>query len=196
MKILWCVLFALSVACAADNARAQAQSFVLGAACALTGDAATSGQAEMQAVNLAIEELNSRGKVSLELKVEDTASTGLGTVNAIKKLVEVDGVRILVGPTWLDSFQGRLPTTQQRGVLVVTPSASIAVIKDTPSKHPLVFSTYFHFHRQISVQIENAYRQGIKRVAVLFDQDPYFVEMRRIIGAETASPCDARGARS
>lgn len=168
-----------------DQCSAQSKKFTIGAAFALTGEAATFGREELNAAKLAVEEINTRGQVHLTLKVEDTASTGLGTVSAVKKLVEVDGIKTIVGPTWLDTFQGCLPITDKRGVLLITPSASIPIIKSSPSMYPLVFSTYFNFQREISALIESAAERGLREIAVLFDQDPYFVEMRRI-AVETA----------
>ncbi len=159
---------------------AQPKSFTIGAAFGLTGDAAAFGHEELNAAKLAVNEINAQGKIYLALKVEDTTSTGLGTVTAVKKLVEVDGVKIILGPTWLDTFQGCLPITDKRGVLVISPSASIPIIKDSPSKYPLVFSTYYNFQREVAALVEKASQLGLRKIAVLFDQDPYFVEMRRV----------------
>ena len=174
------LLFASVILFAADHVAAQPKSFTSGAALGLTGDAATFGQEELNAAKLAVDEINAQGKIHLALKVEDTTSAGLGTVTAVKKLVEVDGVKIILGPTWLDTFQGCLPITDKRGVLVISPSASIPIIKDSPSKYPLVFSTYFNFQREVSALIQQVSQRGLRKIAVLFDQDPYFVEMRRV----------------
>ncbi len=180
-------LFLVSVMLfAADRSAAQTKSFTIGAAFGLTGDAATFGREELNGARLAVDEINAQGKIHLALKVEDTTSTGLGTVTAVKKLVEVDGVKIVLGPTWLDTFQGCLPITEKRGTLVISPSASIPIIKDSPSKYPLVFSTYFNFQREVSALVEKASQLGLREIVVLFDQDPYFVEMRRV-AVESAS---------
>lgn len=168
-----------------DNSIAQPKSFTIGAALALTGDAATFGQEELNGARLAVDEVNAKGNIHLTLRVEDTASSGLGTVTAVKKLVEVDGIKSILGPTWLDTFQGCLPITERRGVLAISPSASIPIIKDSPAKYPLVLSTYFNFQREVSSLIEEASRRGLRRIAIISDQDPYFVEMRRV-ALETA----------
>ena len=159
---------------------AQNRSFLIGGVFGLTGEAAAFGREELNAAQLAIEEVNAQGPIHLTLKVEDSASTGLGTVSAVKKLLELDGIKYIIGPTWLDTFQGCLPLIERRGVLAISPSASMPVMKRAPSQYPLVFSTYFNFQREVSALMENASRQGLKRVTILFDQDPYFVEMRRI----------------
>jgi branched-chain amino acid transport system substrate-binding protein len=114
----------------------------------------------------------------LDLKVEDTLSTGVGTVNAVKKLIELDRLKLILGPTWLDSFQGALPIAQRHGVLLLTPSAGISNFKKSSADYPLVFSTYFNFEREIVSLVENGANLGVRRLAFLFDQDPYFQSMR------------------
>jgi branched-chain amino acid transport system substrate-binding protein len=185
MRRILTLLFVSAILFTAGNSAAQPKSFTIGAALGLTGEAEAFGREELNAAKLALEEINSRGQVRVTLKVEDTGSTNLGTVSAVKKLVEVDGVKIILGPTWLDTFQGCLPITDKRGVLLITPSASIPIIKSSPSKYPLVFSTYFNFQREVSTLIETAAQRELRKIAVLFDQDPYFVEMRRV-AAEAA----------
>ncbi len=168
-----------------DRPAAQPKSFTVGAALALTGDAATFGHEELNGARLAVDEINAKGAIHLTLKVEDTGSSGLGTVTAVKKLVEVDNLKIILGPTWLDTFQGCVPIMDKRGVLAISPSASIPIIKNSPAKYPLVLSTYFNFQREVSSLIENASRRGLRWIAIISDQDPYFVEMRRV-ALETA----------
>lgn len=98
------IVFAVS-----SNSLAEVPRVSLGAALALTGNAAPFGNEELRGAQLAISEVNAKGKIILELKVEDTASSGLGTVNAVTRLIEIARTKIVVGPTWLDSFQGALP---------------------------------------------------------------------------------------
>jgi branched-chain amino acid transport system substrate-binding protein len=180
MRSLLAALCAAVTFFISDQCCAKPKEYQIGAALGLTGEAATFGREELNAAKLAVDEINAQGQVHLTLKVEDTASTGLGTVSAVKKLVEVDGVKTILGPTWLDTFQGCLPITDRRGVLVITPSGSIPIIKSSPTAYPLVFSTYFNFQREVSALIESAAERGLRTIAILFDQDPYFVEMRRI----------------
>jgi branched-chain amino acid transport system substrate-binding protein len=160
-----------------SNSLAEVRKISLGAALALTGNAAPFGTEELRGAQLAVSEINAKGKILLELKVEDTTSSGLGTVNAVTRLIEIDGTKIVVGPTWLDSFQGALPIAERRGVLLLTPSAGITIIKKSVEQYPLVFSSYFNFEREIRSLIEHASDSGDKKIAILFDQDPYFQAM-------------------
>lgn len=62
--------------------------------------------------------------------------------------------------------------------MLLTPSAGISIIKKSAEKYPLVFSSYFNFEREIVSLIEHASDSGDKKIAILFDQDPYFQAMR------------------
>lgn len=173
------LIFALTLSIAA-NSLADVHKISIGAALALTGNAAPFGTEELRGAQLAVSQVNAQGKIILDLKVEDTISSGLGTVNAITKLIEIEGAKIVLGPTWLDSFQGALPIAERRGVLLLTPSAGISNIKPSAGKYPLVFSSYFNFEREIIALIEHAADSGAKKIALLFDRDPYFQAMRRL----------------
>jgi branched-chain amino acid transport system substrate-binding protein len=174
-------LFVLIVFLIPNLVLAELPTYQLGAALALTGSAEAFGQQELKGAQLAISELESQGKMRLKLKVEDTASSANGTVTAVTKLMVIDGMQLIVGPTWLDSYQGAIDVAKRRGALLLSPSAVISVIKKAPSEAPLVFSTFFSLEREIEALMEHASRAGDTRIAILLDQDPYFQAMRRLV---------------
>ncbi len=158
----------------------EALRVTIGGAFALSGNAVTFGKEELQGAQLAVEEVNRKGKLALTLSVEDTQSTGLGATTAIKRLVEAKGMTFVVGPTWLDSFQGALPIAQAKGALLITPSAGVSNFKKTASDFPLVLSTYFSFEREVIEILAAVRSEGHSKVALLFDLDPYFQGMREL----------------
>jgi len=84
----------------------------IGGAFAFTGFASGWGEVERNAISLAIEEINNAGGINgkhVKLIAEDTLSDGTKTVSAVQKLINVDGVKIIIGPTWLDTFGGAAP---------------------------------------------------------------------------------------
>lgn len=158
------------------EAKAPAETIRIGAAFALTGAAASYGTEELRGATLARDEINSSGGVSghpLEFLVEDTASTNLQTVNAITKLITIDKVDIIVGPTWLDSYGGALPIAEAHRVLLLTPSAVPLVYKKHTDDFPLVFSTFFNIKKEIEFALTHIHQQGISKLAIFFDEDPY-----------------------
>jgi branched-chain amino acid transport system substrate-binding protein len=153
----------------------------IGAALALTGTAGPFGASELKGIQLAIDEINAKGGVDgrkLVLTAEDTLSTGTGTVNAVSKLINIDKFNVLIGPSWLDSFQGALPVAHKSKTLLITPSAGITNIKGAASVYPLVFSTYINFKREMERLIEEVTARKFQQVDLVFDQDPYCEGLR------------------
>ena len=124
----------------------------IGAAFALTGDAKDWGTGELNGAKLALEDFNVSGGVNgakAELVVEDTKSTNAQTLNAINKLVNIKGLKLIVGPTWLDSYASPLAFTKQKKVLLVTPSAAAEVFKNNKDFHEVVFTTWYNTTKEI-----------------------------------------------
>jgi len=159
----------------------------LGGAFALSGNAIAFGVEEQRGALLAIEEVNRQGRLELSMTVEDTGSTGLGTTTAVKRLVEARRLDLIVGPTWLDSFQGALPVADRNEALLVTPSAGVLNFKKSAQDFPLAISTYFCFEREIEALLQAVRSKGIDRIAMLFDLDPYFEGMRTLAEKQAAS---------
>jgi len=147
----------------------------IGGAFALTGDAAEWGQGDLEGTQMAIDEVNMGGGIDgmmLKLIAEDTQTTAIGTVNAINKLVNVDGVQAIIGPTWGDSFQGGVPIIQQYKVVLITPSAAIETVLDK-EKYEYFLSTYFPQKGEMLRIQKYAFSKGIKNFVVVCDLDPF-----------------------
>ena len=103
----------------------------IGGAFGLTGDAAAYGEAEMNATQLEIDEVNTHGGVNgrpLSLVIEDTGSDSNKTVSAVTKLLSIDGVSGVI-ETWADTYGGANPLFDQYNVVMISPSASITGIE-------------------------------------------------------------------
>jgi branched-chain amino acid transport system substrate-binding protein len=177
-RIRLVAIFLLCIS-AADLSRAESRKnpILIGGAFALTSYAASFGTAELNGATLAIEETNASGGLAgreIKLLVEDTLSSNRGTVTAVTKLISIDKTKIIIGPTWLDSFAGALPIAARNKVLLITPSAVISILKQNSHDYPLVFSTFFNLDREIQTLIEHIRYEQRKRIALIFDQDPFF----------------------
>jgi branched-chain amino acid transport system substrate-binding protein len=68
----------------------------------VTGKSADEGALAIKAINLALDEINSKGgiggKAKINLITEDSQSTDPGAVNAFRKAIDQDNVDILIGP--------------------------------------------------------------------------------------------------
>lgn len=160
---------------------AFAENIKIPAAFALTGAASAFGVNELHGATLAVEELNAannKTSTKFELKVEDTQSSNIGTVNAISKLIYLDRPKFILGPTWLDSFQGAVPIADKKSVLLLTPSAVITNIKSDSSKYKYTFSTYINFKVEVRNLISKIRSDQKSKIAIIVDQDPYSLGLR------------------
>lgn len=162
------------------------------AAYALTGFASTFGSAELNGTTLAIDDFNRTSYIDgkkVKLIVDDTQSANVHTLSAVRKLMSVNKAKIILGPTWLDSFQSALPIADREKILLFTPSAAVAVIKKSDSQYPLIFSTGFNLELELELLLKHVKNEQKKRIILAFDQDPFFQTVRAIIqkGASSIS---------
>jgi branched-chain amino acid transport system substrate-binding protein len=182
--VKWIFTLVLAVLPAAVFAEKELGPLRIGAALSLTGIFAPFGLGELNAIRMAIDEVNNRGGVGgrkVELVVEDCQSTGMGTVTAVSKLIEVNSFKSLLGPTFLDSFQGALPILNAKSVLVLAPSTCIPIIKKSDQDFPLVFSTFFDLEEEARFLLEYMAKRGHRRIVLLLDNDPFWQTVERII---------------
>src|SRR3989338_7318821 len=121
----------------------------IGAALCLTGDCAEWGEGELKSIEMAVDEANASGGVGgkqIKLFIEDMQGTPQGSVNAMQKLITVDHVEAIIGPTWGDSFQAGFTVNNAAQVVAVAPSTAL--------------QAYMH-------------RIGVQHVVILHDQDPF-----------------------
>ncbi|MBI3336093.1 ABC transporter substrate-binding protein [Candidatus Peregrinibacteria bacterium] len=167
--------FFFLTACAQQVTEDQ-EPIKIGGAFALSDFGAEWGEAELNGATLAIEEQNARGGIrgrKVELVAEDTATNALKTVTATRKLIDIDQVEVMVGPTWFDSFAGPAPIADQEEVVMLTPSAAITAVQgDNP--HPYVFSTWFRSDEESREIARYLAKIGQKRIAFFFGLDPFW----------------------
>jgi len=158
-------------------AQPKQETIKVGGAFALTGDAATWGIDERKAVELAFAETNAAGGVNgkqLELLIEDTQADSMATATAIQKLIQVDQVKAIIGPTWGDSFGSIVgPIGEQAGVVQITPSGALEVVEFDNIDFPYYYSTWYPQLPEAEKHAEFIKKQGWKSIVIIHDQDPF-----------------------
>jgi len=183
---LRCVLLLLAV-CSVPAAAQQ--TLEVGLAVSLSGNGAAFGRAELNGAALAAEEINAAGGIngaSLQLIVEDTGSSTASAVTALTKLTVSGGLRYIIGPTWLDSYQGVLPAAARSGALLITPSGVAANLRQCGAQHR-VFSTDIDAAAQMRFLARRMQRGGRRRFALFFDEDPYSQLLLSTLQSELAA---------
>ncbi|MBI4171038.1 MAG: ABC transporter substrate-binding protein [Candidatus Aenigmarchaeota archaeon] len=151
----------------------------IGGAFALSGFGSGWGEVERNAAILAIEEANGNGGINgrkIELIVEDIASSNTKTVSAVSKLINVDKVGVILGPSWLDTFNSASPLSDENKVVMITPSASITAIK-SEKNYSYIFSTWYSPDREAEALVKYIEKMGAKRVVFIFQDDPYWQDL-------------------
>lgn len=108
----------------------------------LTGDAASYGESESRAVQIAVEEINAAGGVNgrvFELVVEDGKCDPQAAGAAAQKLVNIDKVKIVIGGACSGETLAAAKITEPAKVILISPSASSPKVSEAGD---YVFRTY------------------------------------------------------
>ena len=148
----------------------------IGAALCLTGDCAEWGEGELKSIEMAVDEANASGGVGgkqIKLFIEDMQGTPQGSVNAMQKLITVDHVEAIIGPTWGDSFQAGFTVNNAAQVVAVAPSTALEALALNKQSTEYVFSTWVPIKMEIQALQAYMHRIGVQHVVILHDQDPF-----------------------
>lgn len=106
---------------------APAETIKIGVVLDLTGDLGAMGTRILDGARLAADEINAAGGVlgkQVELVEEDGATDPATGFDRVKKLVTVDGVKVITGPMITGTSLLAIPYAQEQQVPLISPSAS------------------------------------------------------------------------
>lgn len=155
----------------------------LGGAFGLSGNCAEWGEGEKKAAEMAVDEINASGGVNgkkINFIIEDTQCENKTTVNAIIKLVHADGVQAIIGPTWGDAYQGASAVLNNAKIAGVSPDTAMEALELEGQPIDYIFSTYAPQRKEITALQAYAVGAGIKKIAMVWDQDSYSTMMMRL----------------
>jgi branched-chain amino acid transport system substrate-binding protein len=155
----------------------------LGGAFGLSGNCAEWGEGERMAVQMAVDEINTAGGIHgtpIDFVIEDTQCENKTTVNAVIKLVHADAVQAVIGPTWGDAYQSASAIFNESKVPGVSPDTAMEALELQKQPIDYVFSTYAPQRKEISALQAYSETVGIKKIAMVWDQDSYSTMMTRL----------------
>ena len=78
-----------------------------------------------QGLELALDEINNAqlGNTKLKLIIEDDTSTPEGAVAAFNKLIQEEGVSVILGPASSSATQAAFPVAQENQVVAISPTS-------------------------------------------------------------------------
>lgn len=140
----------------------------------LTGPGAAYGEAITNGFNLALEEVNAKGDVKIELVVEDSAGKQDQALTVAQKLMSSDDIVGLLGPTLSTEMNVVAPEADLNGIPIMGTSTTASGI---PQIGEYVFRNSIPESLAIPAALEKAVdKYGAKRVAILYGNDDLFTK--------------------
>lgn len=140
----------------------------------ITGPGAGYGEAITNGVNLALEEINAKGEVKLEVLIEDSAGKQEQALAAAQKLINSENVTALLGPTLSTEMQVVGPEADLSGVPTMGTSVTAQGI---PEIGDYIFRDSIPESLAIPASIQKAVdKYGAKNVAIMYGNDDVFTK--------------------
>lgn len=147
----------------------------------LTGDAATYGEPELRAVQIALDAINAKGGVNgkkIELIVEDSKCDPQAAGTSAQKLVNIDKVKVIIGGACSGETLAAAKITEGAKVILISPSASSP---DVSNAGDFVFRTYPSDALAGKIAATYALKElGAKKAALLTEVTDYAQGLRKV----------------
>lgn len=168
------------------------ETIKIGAALSLTGNAAYYGEQTKNGLELALEKIKKENyPFKLELIYEDTQSNATPAVSAIHKLIDIDKVRLIIGPVRSSDVLAAAPIAEKNKVILFITVASTDEITHA--------GDYIFRNRETSAphgkkMAEFLINKGISKVAVFSSKSSnsigyrkFFVDSFKQLGGQIVS---------
>ena len=151
----------------------ESSEMSIGIALPLTGSLAPAGTLMKQGFTLAIDEINkSDNGLNLKFIFEDDAGTADGAVKAFNKLIDIEGVSVILGPASSSATAAAFPIAKENQVVAISPTAGargLTAISDFVFRIPLTSDVV------VSKGIEVTHTKlGYQRVVTMYDETDLF----------------------
>ena len=126
-KLLLAVAVVLLLISAAGCGPAEAETIKIGCVLELSGELAPMGARMLDGARMAVEEINAAGGVlgkQVELVEEDGGTNADQGFDRVKKMVEIDGVQVIVGPMITPTSELAMPYAKEHKIPLITMSAT------------------------------------------------------------------------
>lgn len=176
--IILCLLVPL-LACAPK----APETIKIGCVLSTTGLLGPMGEDMMKAARLAVKEINAEGGVlgkQVQLVEEDDTTDAAKCLDRVKKMVEIDGVKVLVGGMTSGASMACGPYIAGKSVVMVTPSATSPAISEQSWKQWL-FRTTPHDAFQGEVLADVVLEKGFTKLATMVQDNPYGVGLEKAL---------------
>ena len=162
----------------AESASSKSETLKIGMVCPATGSAAAYGETMINSANLAVKEINDAGGVAgkymIELIVEDDEGTPAKSVTAAQKLINQDGIKVLIGAQASSCTLAVMEVTAAASIPQIAPAST--AIKIVQLGNEWIFRNAAADPLQTSQVLKFAQETlGVKSIAILNEATDYGV---------------------
>jgi len=151
----------------------------------LSGAGASWGETELKTIQIAIDEINSQGGINgklLELIVEDGKCDGTSSTTATQKLVNIDGVKMIIGGTCSTETLAAATITEPKKVILISGVSSNPQISGL-GKYIFVLTPTDEDY--VKPMAEYAFTEaGYKKVAIITENTDYCLSAKNVFVEE------------
>jgi ABC-type branched-subunit amino acid transport system substrate-binding protein len=180
------LLLALSVPAASCSNNSG--TIKIGSVMDLSGGLADMGGLISDGVKLAVNQINAAGGINgqqIELFTEDGATDAATSFTAFKKLAEVDGCKVIIGPMTSGAVLACADYALANKILLISPSATSTDIATQPYRQ-FVFRTAATDNLQGQAMAKLVVDGGYKKVAILVVNNSYGTGLAAVVAAQLA----------
>lgn len=179
IAVVACALFAF-VFMGAEKAKPAAKpkgepvKAKIGVISIITGQGAAYGEAITNGIKLALEEVNAKGEVLVDLKIEDSSGKQEQALAAAQKLINSEQVVAIIGPTLSNEMKVAGPEANASGVPIMGTSTTAKGITQIGK---YVFRNSLPESQAIPASIGKAVKKyNLRKVALLYGNDDVFTK--------------------
>jgi branched-chain amino acid transport system substrate-binding protein len=173
LAVVACALFAF-VFMGAEKPKGEPIRAKIGVISIITGSNAGYGEAITNGIKLARDEVNAKGEVMIDLKVEDSAGKQEQALAAAQKLINSEKVVAIIGPTLSNEMKVAGPEANASGVPIMGTSTTAKGITQIGK---FVFRNSLPESQAIPAAVGKAVKKyDIKKVALLYGNDDVFTK--------------------
>ncbi|MEK7365638.1 MAG: ABC transporter substrate-binding protein [Candidatus Deferrimicrobiota bacterium] len=158
----------------AEKAKGEPIRAKIGVISIITGQGAAYGEAITNGIKLARDEVNAKGEVLIDLKIEDSSGKQEQALAAAQKLINSEKVVAIIGPTLSNEMFAAGPEANASGVPIMGTSTTA---KGIPQIGKFVFRNALPESQAIPASVGKAVKKyNIKKVALLYGNDDAFTK--------------------
>ena len=171
--VVACALFSF-VFLGAEKPKGGAIRAKIGVISIITGQGAAYGEAITNGIKLARDEVNAKGEVVIDLKIEDSSGKQEQALAAAQKLINSEKVVAIIGPTLSNEMFAAGPEADASGVPIMGTSTTA---KGIPQIGKFVFRNSMPESQAIPASVGMAVKKyNIRKVALLYGNDDAFTK--------------------